>query len=129
MKLSKHIHISPTFISFPLFGHKHFEYELLFGGHRFSISEWFRLVIEWTSKTDHAGPNLELSFFKLFFLHFAIYDNRHWNYDSDRWFEDGEQEAKYNATTIISGEEKFDDFGYPISLSEISLDAKKDWRA
>jgi len=37
-----------------------------------------------TTQQDHAGINLELGLLG-YEIHFTIYDNRHWNYEENRW--------------------------------------------
>jgi len=39
--------------------------------------------IEWRG-SDHAGPNIELCLFG-WVVTMRIYDNRHWNYDTNAW--------------------------------------------
>ena len=46
----------------------------------------FRLEIKYTTKQDHAGLYTELNLFGRGFI-FQIYDNRHWDYDSNKWSE------------------------------------------
>ena len=51
---------------------------------------WFKFLIEWNRKTDHAG--FLISIVLLWFdFSFKIYDNRHWNYKADRYYEPGEE--------------------------------------
>lgn len=44
---------------------------------------------------DHAGPELDINVFGYMF-NIKIYDNRHWNWDENRWYTDDEalQEAR-----------------------------------
>jgi hypothetical protein len=37
------------------------------------------------SKTDHTGISFSLSMFKLFMIHFNIYDCRHWDFEKNCW--------------------------------------------
>ena len=46
----------------------------------------FCLEIKYTTKQDHAGLYTELNLFGRGFI-FQIYDNRHWDYDSQKWSE------------------------------------------
>lgn len=43
-----------------------------------------RLEVGFTVRQDHAGINLELGLLG-YEIHFTIYDNRHWNYEENRW--------------------------------------------
>jgi len=45
---------------------------------------WIDIMLRWTRKEDHAGIliNVELIGFN---LTFNIYDERHWNYEKNRW--------------------------------------------
>jgi len=43
-----------------------------------------------TSREDHAGITLELGLVG-HRIAFQIYDNRHWNYDEQRWYNYGEE--------------------------------------
>lgn len=40
--------------------------------------------ISYTTRTDHAGLKFGIRIYK-YDLFFAIADNRHWNYEQDRW--------------------------------------------
>jgi len=44
----------------------------------------FRLEFGFTTRQDHAGVNLELGLLG-YEIHFTFYDNRHWNYEENRW--------------------------------------------
>ena len=44
----------------------------------------FRIEFELNVKQDHAGVNLELGLFG-YEIHFTVYDNRHWDYENDKW--------------------------------------------
>lgn len=44
------------------------------------------LEFKFTTKQDHAGFYLELNLFGRGFI-FQIYDNRHWDYDNQKWSE------------------------------------------
>ncbi len=56
---------------------------------------WFSFVTRWTKNTDHAGFFFEIMLWK-FHMYFEIHDTRHWNYDEQRYFKEGE-EAKLHA--------------------------------
>ena len=64
--------------------HKYFELQFS----QFGLDQLieFDLDLNWRGH-DHAGPRLELSLFGYFFA-VKIYDNRHWNYDENRWEND-----------------------------------------
>jgi hypothetical protein len=47
---------------------------------------YFWLDISWSKETDHAGFRFDFQFFKLAFC-FNIYDNRHWDYELNKWEE------------------------------------------
>jgi len=52
--------------------------------HTFCDSVIFDIEFKFTTKQDHAG--LELVFGILGYeVHFRICDNRHWDYENDRW--------------------------------------------
>jgi hypothetical protein len=38
----------------------------------------------WSSMHDHAGPSFDLTIL-WFYVSVKLYDNRHWNYDNNRW--------------------------------------------
>lgn len=50
-----------------------------------SLADWFRFDISINSKTDHAGFRFEIEILKFFYFHLWIVDNRHWDYDNNRW--------------------------------------------
>lgn len=62
--------------------HKHFEFSFQW---RSQICKWIELSFSYKEKCDHAGLYFVFSFLKLFFIEFSIYDDRHWNYNEDRW--------------------------------------------
>ena len=43
----------------------------------------------WTTRRDHAGVDIQLSLLGLC-VHFNFYDNRHWDYENNRYFLDGD---------------------------------------
>lgn len=65
---------------FNLFSHKYFEFQL----DKMRDSSYFDFSMKWTRNTHHAGPSLWIEVFGLF-LALDIYDNRHWNYEEERW--------------------------------------------
>jgi hypothetical protein len=51
-------------------------------------------AFRWNIRCDHAGVLLDLSLFRHFFI-INLYDNRHWNYDKDRYINyDDPEEVK-----------------------------------
>ncbi len=59
--------------------HKHIEIEAI--DNQWS---WFKIKIDWSRKTDHAGLLIEgVLFMKE--ISFRLYDSRHWDYKNDRW--------------------------------------------
>lgn len=64
----------------------HKSFELQFSQFNFDHLIEFDLDLNWRGH-DHAGPRLELGLFGYFFT-VKIYDNRHWNYDGNRWEND-----------------------------------------
>jgi len=97
------------------------ELEIFWGEDHCNIS-WFTFKVESREKCDHPGFFFELSLLRLFSFNFFIYDGRHWNWEEDRFFEEGEEEKYYNdeITTDSLGEEgweyieKCPFLGYPI---------------
>ena len=53
-----------------------------------------RFEFEFTTQQDHAGINLELGLFG-YEIHFTFYDNRHWNYEENRWMIYDEEKGQY----------------------------------
>lgn len=47
---------------------------------------------------DHAGLDFNVQVLGLDF-HFQIYDNRHWNYDENRWYRYGEEDDEEDGPT------------------------------
>jgi len=78
-------------IYFPITKNKSFEYQLELGS-KFA-DQPFELNIRWSSKGDHAGFNFRFSIYKLFWIEFNLCDNRHWNYEENRWWNHGEIES------------------------------------
>jgi len=56
---------------------------------------WFDFELSCTRKTDHAGFYLDIVIWR-FCFYFSICDNRHWNYDENRW--ETERDAKARST-------------------------------
>lgn len=50
----------------------------------------FKFQINWSIKTDHAGPKINLDLLQ-FHFECQIYDSRHWNYKENRWYNSGEE--------------------------------------
>lgn len=72
---------------FPLLKNKYFEFQ----ADKMRDSDYFHLSLKWTRKTHHAGPSFHFEVFG-FFLSLDIYDNRHWNYEEERWEDYSEEE-------------------------------------
>ncbi len=47
-------------------------------------NSYFKILIKWTRQCDHAGFNLTIELFSLYFC-FQVYDSRHWNYGSNEY--------------------------------------------
>lgn len=62
---------------------KTFEYQ--FEGPSFMKDDVFEFKLAWTRNQDHAGPEFSFGIHKLFWLRIVIYDNRHWNYETNSW--------------------------------------------
>ena len=45
---------------------------------------YFELSLKWTRKTHHAGISFTFEIMS-YFLGIDIYDNRHWNYEEEKW--------------------------------------------
>jgi hypothetical protein len=58
--------------------YKHWEFEILQG------PDIINLHLGFTHRQDHAGLDFELSLFG-YGVHFMIYDERHWNWDTNSW--------------------------------------------
>jgi hypothetical protein len=50
----------------------------------------FEFNIKINRHEDHAGLYFSFGIFKLFMIHISLHDNRHWNYDENRWMYHGE---------------------------------------
>jgi len=80
MDTSKGLETKTYGVSFKVVTNKYIELECGY------ISEWnwFEAVIEATRKRDHAGVLVRFELLG-FFISFDLYDNRHWDYDNDKW--------------------------------------------
>lgn len=66
---------------FPVFKNKYFEFQL----DRFKDGwSYFDFTVKWTKNIHHAGFKFHLELFS-YFLAIDIYDNRHWNYEEEKW--------------------------------------------
>lgn len=45
----------------------------------------FEFNLTWTIKQDHAGPNFTVIIFGVIYFHIMIYDNRHWDWENNKW--------------------------------------------
>jgi hypothetical protein len=100
-------------IIFPITKNKSFEYQLELG--RKFADQPFELSLNWSHKQDHAGIKFIFSVYKLFWISFTIYDNRHWNFTEDRWYCDGESrqtwddlEKELSIGTVFPKDKKFE---------------------
>lgn len=59
--------------------HKAWEFEIC----RYSY-DIAKIYFQWSVKSDHAGPSLELCLFG-YGVEVKIYDTRHWDYDNNCW--------------------------------------------
>ena len=66
---------------FPLLKHKYLEFD---AGYFKPRSSYFDFIFRWTRNIHHAGPSLWIELFGIF-LALDIYDNRHWNYEEEKW--------------------------------------------
>ena len=77
--------ISWDFVSIPITNNKSIEYQLELGDRL--ATKPFEFSLRWTHNSDHAGIRFAFSIYKLFFLELSIHDNRHWDYENNRWCE------------------------------------------
>lgn len=84
-----------------LWGEKGIESEILY----FNEWSWFKFNLDWTRKCDHAGIEFVV---EILGIHFYIkyYDARHWNYQENRWYLDGEE---WNEGTLAKGTMKINE--------------------
>ncbi len=75
--------------SIPWWKHKHWEIQISqFGGR---IDTIFSIHLDLAlNGSDHAGPKFCLELFG-YVLDMQIYDDRHWNYEKNRWYLPGEE--------------------------------------
>ena len=66
---------------FSLLKHKYLEFDT---GHFKPRSSYFDFIFRWTKNTHHAGIKFHFEIFSYFFS-IDIYDNRHWNYEEEKW--------------------------------------------
>ncbi len=66
--------------TFKITKNKFFELE----AQQFEEHAYFSFRFLWTRKCDHAGLELSLEIWSLYFS-LLIYDCRHWDYDKDKW--------------------------------------------
>ena len=66
---------------FPIFKNKYLEIQL----DKFQDGwNYFDFTMKWTRNKHHAGFNFHIEFFS-YFIMIDIYDNRHWNYEEEKW--------------------------------------------
>lgn len=81
---------------------------------------WFDFSFVLTKKSDHAGLYITLSLFKLE-LRIQIYDNRHWNYEENRWYLNGEEYSKW-LDELKDLEKQFKNNNLEIYKGELNID-------
>jgi hypothetical protein len=81
---------------------------------------WFDFSFVLTKKSDHAGLYITLSLFK-WELRFQINDNRHWDYDENRWYLEGEEYSKY-LDELKDLEKQFKNNNLEIYKGELNID-------
>lgn len=59
---------------------------------RFSATEGFDVYWRFRTKGDHAGLTFFVQLWSWCFFEFNVHDDRHWNYEEDRFFGAGEYE-------------------------------------
>lgn len=74
----------PRWGAIALTKNKTLSYELNFGREA-DINSFFKLYFNITRNTDHAGTEFEFAIFNLFWISISFNDNRHWNYEEQRW--------------------------------------------
>ena len=77
--------------TFKLSEHKYFEIQAVKFDHQFTLLGFDLNASIWGR--DHAGVNLEVALCN-YTLILNLYDNRHWNYEENRWmtYEEAEEE-------------------------------------
>jgi hypothetical protein len=68
----------------PFTKHKSFEFVARIDSSDNFINLYFNIDMGWTKKSDHAGFNFFILLHR-FHLELNIYDNRHWNYETNAW--------------------------------------------
>lgn len=92
--------------TFKLSERKYFEIQAVKFDHEFTLLKFDLNVSIWGH--DHAGVNLEVALFN-YTLILNLYDNRHWNYEENRWMTDAEikaDEEEYYAKHPLTEEEQ-----------------------
>jgi hypothetical protein len=93
------------FIEFIISATKFFIFEITEG------DSFFYLKLDYESKGDHRALFIfDLRLFYLFSLEISIKDTRHWNYEKNRPYSDGEELEEYiyeNHTTCLKNLERF----------------------
>jgi hypothetical protein len=79
--------------AFHIYGHKHFEIQFNWLTNELAP---LRLHFEISHKRDHSGAELHIELLTICGLYLTFHDDRHWNYDANRWYEPGEEEAEWN---------------------------------
>lgn len=73
-------------IHFPLTKNKSFELQLeLFND--LSCNNIIELSFNWSIKQDHAGLSYTFMLYRIIFFKLQIYDNRHWDWENNKWEE------------------------------------------
>lgn len=55
-----------------------------------NTKSYFDILLKWNRNSDHAGFRLWVELFNMIDFQFAITDNRHWNDEENRWFNEDE---------------------------------------
>lgn len=71
-------------IYFPLTKNKSFELQLEFFNN-LSHNTIIDLTFNWSINQDHAGPSFTFILYRIVFLCIQIYDNRHWDWENQKW--------------------------------------------
>ena len=71
--------------TFKLSEHKYLEFE--FNWRDNMAREWFVFCLQTRSKQDHPGAEFSFGGLRLFWFGITFYDNRHWDYDNDKFEE------------------------------------------
>lgn len=72
-----------------IIGHKYWELQIEI------LTEWssiFESILRWNLKGDHAGLKIYFEILKFMFSWQVYYDSRHWNYEMNRFYYEGEPE-------------------------------------